>query len=78
MKVKVSRVKSIPDQKTTRGAYEKFWADMKQTPKGEHLVLTTQPKNQKLIANYLYYRARKARKGLTISFRTEAAYCSWK
>ena len=77
--VKMNIVKAIPEgNNVERGAYKKYWKGLKKTPKGEFLEVVAPTKKQKLIANYIYYRARKSRKKIGIAFRLKAMYAFWK
>lgn len=77
--VKTRIVKSIPNtDRNTRGAYMRFWTDLRKTPKGEYLEIKAPLKTQKLISHFLYYKGRKQRKKVSCAFKDKALYAYWK
>jgi hypothetical protein len=79
---KVKIVNSIPGSETisTRGKYKIFWKGLMKTPKNKFLEVIAKPKEQKLIANYIYFKARQGskRSKASIVYRPTAMYCFWK
>lgn len=79
MKIKTKVVNTIPGtDRAPRGIYFQFWKNLKDTPQGKFLEITAPIKKQKLISHHLYYRARKARKNISIAFKPKAMYVFWK
>ena len=79
MHTKVKIVSTIPgSDKAPRGVYDRYWKDLKKTPKDKFLEITTPPKTQHLISHYIYYKARKRHKKVSIAFKPKAMYCFWK
>ena len=79
MKTKVQIVDAIPDgASSVRGQYEGFWKDLKKTPVGKFLEVTVPRRGQKLIANYIYYKARKTHKKVSIAYKPRACYIYWR